>query len=164
LARVALSSYALLWAGTLLAALLALPFAAELHVLLGLRLAPRRGASIALGITLNNAREAAIPFLFAFALRVRRPWLLMLGDVVVGGCFAGNVALGGLAIGSYGLRPLLDLPHWPIEWAAFAVGLSAWRRARAGKRDLYELALLAVGCAILLCTAALIETYTVPQG
>jgi hypothetical protein len=101
--------------------------------------------------------------LFAL-LRGRWPWLIALGDVIVGGCFAGNVALGGLALGAYGPGLLLDLPHWPIEWAALAVALTGWRRARSGRRDLYELTLLAITCAILLCTAALIETYTVPQG
>jgi hypothetical protein len=140
------------------------PFASDLRRLLDLQLAPRRGISIALGITLNNAREAAIPILFALAMRVRRPWMRTLGDVVVGGCLAGNVALGGLTLGAYGPGVLVDLPHWPVEWAAFAVALTAWRRARNGKRDLYELVLLTIVGAMLLCTAALIETYLVPQG
>ena len=157
------ASYGILWAGTLATALVVLPFARELHPLLGLRLAPRRGISVATAIASNNAREAAIPILFALVLRVR-PRLVLLGDVVVGVCLATNVAIAGLALGSYGPRLLLDLPHWPVEWAAFAVALSIWRRARTNKLDVLAFLLLSISCAMLLCVAALIETYAVPQS
>lgn len=162
LARTVLSSYGLLWAGALLAAVLTLPLAGQLHGVHGLHLAPSGGARMAAVIAVNNAREAAIPMLFSL-LRVRRHWVIVLGDFVVGGCLAANVALGGVALGTYGVGLLCYLPHWPLEWAAFALALTAWRRSRNGTRDPCELLLLALACASLLCAGALIETYTIPQ-
>lgn len=164
LARTVLSSYASLWAGTLLLAVLTLPFAGALHTFFGFRLAPAApgDARMAASIVANNAREAAIPMLFTL-LRARQRWVILLGDAVVTGCLAANVAIGGLALGAYGPGLLDYLPHWPLEWAAFALALTAWRRARTGTRDVCELLLLALFCASLLCAGALIETYTVPQ-
>ncbi len=159
-----LSSYVLLWAGTLLFAVLAMPFARPLHAFFGLRMTPAAPgtARMAVLIAANNVREAAIPMLFAL-LRTRRRWVLRLGDAVVTGCLVANIALGGLALGTYGPALLGYLPHWPLEWAAFALSLTAWRRARRGERDVLELALLALFGVSLLAGAALIETYTVPQ-
>lgn len=162
-ARTVLSSYALLWAGTLLAALLVLPFHGMVHGLLGLRLAPASPGSprVAVLIAANNLREAAIPFLCSLPrLQGRRP--RMVGDAVVGGCLAGNTVLAGSALAAYGPGLIAYLPHWPLEWAALALALTAWRRARLGQREPLELVLLAVACGVLLCAAALIETYTVP--
>jgi hypothetical protein len=165
LARTVLSSYALLWAGTLLAALLVLPFGGALQGLLGLRLAPASPGNprVAAVIAANNLREAAIPFLCAL-LRLQGRHLRRVGDAVVGGCLAGNTVLAGSALAAYGPGLLWYLPHWPLEWAALALALTAWRRARHGQRDPVELLLLALACGAVLCTAALIETYTVPGG
>jgi hypothetical protein len=89
---------------------------------------------------------------------------LIVGDVVVGASLAVNVALGGLALGAYGLALLRYLPQWPLEWGGLALALAGWRRARRGRGDPCELALLAIGAAMLLCLAALLETYAVPQA
>ncbi len=166
LARCILSSYAVLWAGTILFALAALPVAAHLREVFGYRLVPARSgtASIAALIALNNMREAGIALLFA-ALRIGpRRWLVILGDVVVGASLAVNVARAGLVLGSYGVSLLHFLPQWPLVWGGLALALAAWRRARGGRRDPCELVLLAIGTALLLCLAALLETYAVPQS
>ena len=63
-----------------------------------------------------------------------------------------------------GLALLRYLPQWPLEWGGLALALAGWRRARRGQRDPCELALLAIGAATLLCLAALLETYAVPQA
>jgi hypothetical protein len=165
----ALGSYGLLWLGTLRAALVAIPFAGQLRGFFeydSLGLAPAGSTSIAALILANNVREAMVPFLFA-VLRVnrrRRQAIVMLGDVVVGASLAANVALAGLAVGSYGLTLFHYLPQWPLEWGGLALALTAWRRARTGRRDPCELVLLAIGTVILLCLAALLETYAVPQS
>jgi hypothetical protein len=166
LAAGALESYGLLWLGTLLAALVAIPFSVPVRAVLGLRLtpAPPGGAGMAALIAANNAREAAIPLLFALLRLGSWGWFVSLGDVVVGASLAVNVALGGLALGAYGSGLLRYLPQWPLEWGALAVALTGWRRARRGLRDPCELVLLAIGAAILVCLAALLETYTVPQA
>ena len=166
LPRCVLSSYALLWTGTVLFALIAIPLNGPLRDLFGLSggLAAPGTTGMAALIAANNAREAAIPFLFA-ALRVgARRWPVLLGDVVIAACMSANVALGGLALGTDGVRALPYLPQWPLEWGGLALALAAWRRARCGRRDQLELVLLAIGTAILLCAAALLETYAVPQS
>lgn len=161
-----LGSYGLLWLGTLLAALVAIPIAGHLRGVFAYRfaLASSGTASMAALIAANNVREAAIPLLFA-ALKIgRRRWPVIVGDVVVGASLAVNVVLGGLALGSYGMSLLPYLPQWPLEWGGLALALTGWRRARSGRRDPCELVLIAIGAAILLCLAALIETYVVPQS
>ena len=161
-----LESYCLLWLSTLLAAILAIPIAGHLRGVFGFRLtlAPTGTASMAALIAVNNMREAAIPFLFAALTVGQRRWPLLVGDVVVAASLAVNVALGGLALGAYGLALLRYLPQWPLEWGGLALALAGWRRARRGQRDPCELVLLAIGAAILLCLAALLETYAVPQA
>jgi hypothetical protein len=166
LARCVLSSYAILWAGTILFALAALPFAGHLRDVFGYRLVPTRSgtASMAALIAANNFREAGIPLLFA-VMKIRgRHWLVIVGDVVVSAALTVNVARAGLVLGSYGLGLLHFLPQWPLEWGGLALAVAAWRRARGGRRDPLELALLAIGTALLLCVAALLETYAVPQS
>jgi hypothetical protein len=166
LAATTLESYGLLWLGTLLAAIVAVPIAGHLRGVFGFRLtlAPAGTASMAALIAANNIREAAVPFLFAVLKVGRRRWLLIVGDVVVSASLAANVALGGLALGAYGLDLLRYLPQWPLEWGGLALALAGWRRARRGRRDPCELFLLAIGAAMLLCLAALLETYAVPQA
>lgn len=159
-------SYGLLWVGTALAAGLAIPVAGELRHLLAYRIAPASPGNLGMAVFIasNNMREAAIPILLA-ALRLTTRWCsILVGDVLVSATLAVNVALGGLALGAYGFGLLRYLPQWPIEWAGLAVGLAAWRRARAGKGDPCELVLLGLVSATLLCCAALIETYSVPQA
>jgi hypothetical protein len=166
MSRSILTSYAMLWVGTALFALLAIPFAGPLRDLFGLSggLAPPGTTQMAALTLTNNAREAAIPFLFALLRVGARRWPVLLGDVVIAACLAANTALGGLALGTDGIRALPYLPQWPLEWGGLALALAAWRRARSGRRDPCELALLAIGTTLLLCVAALLETYAVPQG
>lgn len=163
-----LDSYGLLWLATLLSALAALPIAEQLRGFFDYRLAlaPTGTAGMAALILTNNVREVMIPFLFA-ALRIgprRWPAVVAVGDVVVGASLAVNATLAGLALGSYGLGLLPYLPQWPFEWGALALAFTGWRRVRGGRRELGELALLAIGAVILLCVAALLEAYVVPQG
>jgi hypothetical protein len=166
LVRCILSIYALLWMGTALFALIAIPFAGPLHEVFGLTgglAAPGTVTMAALTLT-NNAREAAIPFLFAVLRVGARRWPIVLGDVVIAACFTADVALGGLTLGTDGMRALPFLPQWPLEWGGLALALAAWRRARSARRDPLELTMLAIATAILLCGAALLETYAVPQS
>jgi hypothetical protein len=166
LVRCILTSYALLWVGTALFALIAIPCAGPLHEVFGLSgsLAAPGTATIAALTLTNNAREAVIPFLFAVLRVGTRRWPIVVGNVVIAACFTADVALGGLALGTDGMRALPFLPQWPLEWAGLALALTAWRRTRTGRRDPLELALLAIATAVLLCVAALLETYAVPQS
>jgi hypothetical protein len=165
LAASVLSSYGLLWLGTLLAAILAIPIAGPVREAFGLRLAPASAGTVSMAglIAANNARQAALPLLFAALNLGGRRWLVLMGDVIVSASLAVNVARGGLALGAYGPDLLRFLPQWPVEWGGLAFGLTGWRRARRGHRDACELILLGVGAATLVCLAALLEAYAVPQ-
>jgi hypothetical protein len=169
LPRTMTNSYALLWLVTFLSAFVAIPVAGQLRTyLFDFRLVPatRGSAGIAAFVFANNVREAMIPFLFA-ALRVgprRRAAVMAVGDIVVGASLGANAMLAGLALGSYGLSLASFLPQWPFEWGALALAFTGWRRARQGRREAFELTLLAIATVILLCLAALLETYAVPQG
>jgi hypothetical protein len=165
LPRVLALTFVAMWVGTGLAAIVALPIAHELRAVFGLRLAPAPpgSAAIAVRIATNNLRVAATPFLFA-VLRIRAAgFVSRLGDVVVGVGIGANVAFGGLVLGAYGLHIATYLPQWPFEWAGLAVAGTAWLRMRGGRGDRSEVAGLALGCGLLLCLGALVETYAVPQ-
>ncbi len=159
-------SYALLWLGTLLAVAIALPLAGQLRELfhLRLRLAPAGTPGVAVQLASNNVRVAAVPLLFAALRATGLRSLRALCDAGVGASLATNVAIAGLALGAYGPALLRYLPHWPLEWGGLALALTGWRRARCGEGGGCELILLAIGAATLLCAAALLETYAVPQG
>ena len=166
LAKTALESYGLLWLGTLLVAIVAIPIAAAVRSFMGLRLttAPSGNAGIAALLAANNLRVAAVPLLLAALSNGRRRWPPVVGDVIVSASLTVNVALGGLALGAYGPRLVPYLPQWPLEWGGLALALTGWRRARYQRRDLCELLLLSIGAALLICLAALLETYAVPQA
>jgi hypothetical protein len=161
----ALQSYGLLWLGTLLAAIIAIPIAGPLRDAFGLRLVPAPTGTLTMAglIAASNAREAALPLLLACLNLGARRSLRLAGDVLVGASLAVNVAHAGLALGAYGPELLGFLPQWPLEWGGLALGLTAWRRARRGRRDGCELVALAIAGALLICLAALLETYAVPQ-
>ena len=118
LAATMLESYCLLWLGTLLAAVLAIPIAGYLRGVFDFRLtlAPPGSASMAALIAANNVRAAAVPLLLRGPRESARATLArcIVGDVVVGASLAANVALGGLALGAYGLGLLRYLPQWPL--------------------------------------------------
>jgi hypothetical protein len=166
LAHAAVESYVLLWLGTLLAAIVAIPVAGEVRSFMGLRLttAPSGSAGMAALLATNNLRVAAVPLLLAALSNGRRRWLPIVGDLVVSASLTVNVALGGKALGAYGPRLVAYLPQWPLEWGGLALALTGWRRARRGRRDACELLLLAIGASMLISFAALLETYAVPQA
>jgi hypothetical protein len=162
----ALHSYWQLWLATLAAALLTIPFAGTLRGAFELRLAPAPPGDlqIASSIAANNLRVVVVPLALAALRMGPEGRLRLLGDVLVGASLAANLALGGLALGAYGPRLLCYLPQWPLEWGALALAWSAWRRARRARIARRELLALGLGAAGLICVAAMLESYAVPQG
>ena len=74
-----------------------------------------------------------------------------------------NVLPVGAALGAYGPPLLAFIPQVPFEWAALALGASAWLMQRREPLAVREgLALFAVIGGLLLC-AAVLETVAVPH-
>ena len=79
------------------------------------------------------------------------------------GALLANTTAVGAAIGTYGARLLPYIPQLPLEWAALALGASAWlvqrRRALLISDALGVLVLIAT----LLLMAGALETFGVPH-
>ncbi|HLB21354.1 MAG TPA: hypothetical protein VK605_04555 [Solirubrobacteraceae bacterium] len=84
-------------------------------------------------------------------------------DAFVLGALLANTTAVGAAIGTYGARLLPYIPQLPLEWAALALGASAWlvqrRRALLISDALGVLVLIAT----LLLMAGALETFGVPH-
>lgn len=84
-------------------------------------------------------------------------------DGLLVACIFVNTAQVGVGLGAYGWALLPFLPQVPLEWAAAALGVSAWlvqrRRALTVREGFGVFALIVV---VLVCAAAL-ETVVVPH-
>ncbi len=98
-----LESYCLLWLGTLLAAVLAIPIAGYLRRRLRLSPDARPARQREHGCADRRQQRpcGSDPALLCVSSEIgTRRWLVIVGDVVVGASLAANVALGGLALGA----------------------------------------------------------------
>lgn len=164
-------AYAAAWLSTLVcAACVALAGGsaqAWLRRLIGARLDPALNAPPALGHVLalaaHNLPIAAWPILLGVVGAHRSAGWRLTADVLVVAALIANTAPVGAALAAYGPPLLPYLPQVPIEWAALALGTSAWliqRRRPLARSE--GIALFALTGAVVLC-AALVETVGVPH-
>jgi hypothetical protein len=140
---------------------------AWLRRLLGARLDPALNAPPALGHVLalaaHNLPITAWPILLGVVGVHRSAGWRLASDVLVGAALIANTAPVGAALAVYGSPLLAYLPQLPIEWAAVALGTSAWLIQRRRPLVLGEgIALFALTAAVVLC-AAVVETVAVPH-
>lgn len=155
-----------LWGTTLLAALVvaATPaLAANVRDMLALPLTATPGsAGEALDILTTNARVLGAIALAALSARHARPLAPAL-DLLVVTLAAGNVTLVGAAIGAHGPPAAPWLAHLPLEWAALATGLTAYRQARRPTLlQTHTVGILIALTTTLLTLGAIIESFAVP--
>jgi hypothetical protein len=145
--------------------------AAAARSLSPLALQPSTGnGAQALSIFVHNLRVVALPLLGAAALAGLRfhpgirDTLRALLDAVLCLSLVGNVTLLALSLAGYGLARLAPwLPHLPVEFAALAIALDVYLRARRpGSLSSRLLLVAAVACGVALALAAVIETYATP--
>jgi len=164
-------AYAAAWLSTLACALLvaAAGGAAQawLRKLIGARFDPALNAPPALGHVLalasHNLPITAWPILLGVVGAHRSAGSRLAADLLVVAALIANTALVGAALAAYGPPLLAYLPQLPIEWAALALGTSAWliqRRRPLARSE--GIALFALTGAVVLC-AALVETVGVPH-
>lgn len=157
--------YALAWTITAAAALLvaATPgLAALARRALGLSLRPHP-ASLAEVVALfaHNLPLIAWPLLLP-RLRLASRWARAAASALVLGALALDSALVGTALGAYGPRLAVWLPHLPLEWAALALGTASGVAPDTAPTARPARRLAAI--ATLLFAAAALETYATPQA
>jgi hypothetical protein len=170
LARVWVSSWLSLWL-------------ASAVVLLLTALTPGAGtlAREVLGARLTAAQNPAPSLLRSLSLAAHNApmfgWPLLLGafaidghtaarraaDWLASGWLVANVLPVGAALGAYGVRILGFLPQLPAEWAALAIGATAWRVQRHRGLSGEERVSLVLWVAVLTVLAAVVETWGVPH-
>jgi hypothetical protein len=114
-------------------------------------------------IVADNSRVLAAPFLL---------WLLgmhnsrvsrQVGDAVVLVVIAVNAIPVGIALGRWQSRLIPYVPQLPLEWAALILAVSAWLTIRTTTATRHRIAGLAASTAVLVLTAAALETWATPH-
>jgi hypothetical protein len=164
-------AYTTAWLSTLACALLVAlgggATQAWLRRLIGARLDPALNAPPALGHVLalaaHNLPIAAWPILLGVVGAHRSASGRRAADALVAAALIANTAPVGAALAAYGPPLLPYLPQLPLEWAALALGTSAWLIQRRGPLARSEgIALFGLTASVVLC-AALVETVAVPH-
>ncbi len=138
-----------------------------IHRLLDLSLSAERNQPPNVGHVLallaHNLPLAAWPLLLGVAGVHRHRLARQVTDIVVAAWLTANVLPVGAALGAYGTPLLAYLPQVPFEWAALALGTSAWLLQRRDPLTAREGAALFALIAGLLVVAATLETVAVPH-
>jgi hypothetical protein len=122
------------------------------------------------GIFAHNIRAILGVFglLLVAQLAARRPQgparaqrlILAAGELILTGVIAANVLVLGAGLGAYGERMArAELPHGPVELAAYALALALYRQGRKRILPAGHLAKVAAASVALLALAATLETF-----
>jgi hypothetical protein len=152
------------------AALLAIDLArldGPVRRVLGASLNPQRNPPPTIGHVLtllaHNLPLASWPLLLGVVGAHRHHLARQITDIVVAAWLTANVLSVGVALGAYSFPLLPYIPQVPFEWAALALGASAWLMQRRDPLTIREdVALLALIAGALVC-AAVLETVAVPH-
>jgi hypothetical protein len=127
-------------------------------------------ADVAVGIYAHNGRAILGVFglLLIAQLASRRPrgpgptqrLILLAGELILTGAIVANVLVVGAGLGAYGARMVhADLPHGPVELAAYALALALYVQGRRRALPAAHLATVVVASIGLLALAAVLETF-----
>lgn len=118
-------------------------------------------ASVAelLGLWAHNTPIAAWPLLLTPLGAHRRRLARYVADLLVAACAIGNALPVGAALGAYGVRLAMWLPHLPLEWAGLACGPAWWLLARQQPLSGRVASLWLAACCGLMLAAAGLETF-----
>ena len=127
-------------------------------------------AEVAVVIFAHNARAILGVFglILVAQLAARRPEgparvqrsVLAAGELLLAGVIAANLLVVGAGLGGYGQRMVrADLPHGPVELAAYALGLALYVQGRQRALPAAHLAEVMVASVALLALAAALETF-----
>ena len=164
-------AYAGVWIATLgfalVVALVGEPLIRSTRHVLGLSLKADRNPpphlEHVLALVAHNIPIFAWPLLLGVMGAHRHRVSRRVADTVLLACVIVNTLEVGAALGAYGVALLPYIPNVPLEWAALALGASAWlvqRRRPLTLREGFVWLALIVG--VVLCAATL-ETVAVPH-
>ena len=159
-------------AGVLIvAALVDVALAGQARAWLGYRFPglPAR-PNVAVAIFVHNARAILGVFglLLIAQLAARHPGgpgraqrlILAGGELILAGVIAANVLVVGAGLGAYGERMArAELPHGPVELAAYALALALYLQGRRRALPAGHLAKVVAASVALLALAAALETF-----
>jgi hypothetical protein len=125
---------------------------------------------VAVGIFAHNSRAILGVFglLLVAQLAARRPdgpgraqrLILAAGELILAGVIAANVLVVGAGLGAYGERMArAELPHGPIELAAYALALALYLQGRKRILPAGHLTKVVAASVALLALAATLETF-----
>ena len=125
---------------------------------------------VALGIFAHNGRAILGVFglLLVAQLAARRPdgpgrvqrLILVGGELILAGVIVANVLVVGAGLGAYGERMArAELPHGPVELAAYALALALYLQGRRRLLPAAHVAGIAAASVALLALAAALETF-----
>jgi hypothetical protein len=126
--------------------------------------------SVAVAIFLHNARAILGVFglLLVAQIAARRPGgpgraerlILAAGELILTGVIVANVLVVGAGIGAYGWRiARAELPHGPVELAAYALALAVYLQGRRRALPVSHPAGAVAVSVALLALAAVLETF-----
>jgi hypothetical protein len=135
----------------------------------GFRGLPAR-PNVAVVIFAHNARAILGVFglLLVAQLAARRPGgpgraqrlILAGGELILAGVIVANVLVVGTGLGAYGERiARAELPHGPVELAAYALALALYLQGRRHALPVRHLAKVGAATVALLALAAALETF-----
>ena len=164
-------AYAAVWLGALAAAVLVTlvghPLILPARRLLGATLSARHNPPPQFGhvfvLAAHNIPIFSWPLLLGAFGAHRSRFQIRIADGLLVACIFVNTAQVGVGLAAYGWALLPYLPQVPLEWAAAALGVSAWlvqrRRALTVREGFAVFALIVV----VLVGAAVLETVAVPH-
>ena len=164
-------AYAATWLSTLACALLVAfigePARAFVRKVIDARMSPALNAHPTalhvLVLAAQNMPHAAWPLLLGGAGALQSARNRLITDALVWIALIANTASVGAALATYGARLLPYLPQVPLEWAALALGASAWVLQRDRALAPVQASALAGLILLILLGAAVLETYAVPR-
>jgi hypothetical protein len=116
-----------------------------------------------LSIFTHNLRVLAAPLILSISGWASSRITRAIGDALVIATFLVSPLVVGVAIGRYGSKLLIYLPHLPIEWGALSVAAGAWLAARGGRASARALVAYTGLTVALAAIAAVVETVAIPQ-
>jgi hypothetical protein len=124
---------------------------------------PAPSVARAFGLAAHNLPVVAWPLLLGAAGARRSRARRRIADALLVASVTANVVPVAAALGAYGRGLVAFAPQLPLEWAALALGVTAWRGIKPGRDDAHRWLTRLSLIVVLVAVAASLETFAVPH-